>query len=406
MPDDCVFGCLACLDALSLASARASNKKVLRKVGDNVAKAVVDHLRHKLYANRFVGFPEVDDGQGQHVSLNEMMWRLSKDVDEVLIMGGMIGGAGGDPTNEVTKMIIEQDGTIRFETCAPMLLARSHHAAVYYKGEVLSISIGWFPSTSEATMERLDTLTQTQTQLADRLPNCLVYMTAAVLDDKLYVLGGKQKIDGNFVASDIMYALEEHESQADQGQWRRHEARLNRGRNGTTAIAFQGKIYACGGSSLENEYMRSVESFDPLIGEWRLEDEQMTTARAGATLVIFEDEIYAVAGDHLGQNTTIEKRNKATKRWEHVTTYVQDRKHRATVLVGSKVFLLGGERSKSTFDFFDLHSKKWASQDASSPYYDVSTRQLLREVFTSRAVLITPPVKTRKWTDLHQAATR
>ena len=54
------------------------------------------------------------------------------------------------------------------------------------------------------------------------------------------------------------------------------------------------------------------------------------------------------------------------------------------------VYLFGGHDHKSTFNFFDLQSKKWASKTEGT-YEKESARQLPRQVFCSKAVLITPP---------------
>ena len=70
--------------------------------------------------------------------------------------------------------------------------------------------------------------------------------------------------------------------------------------------------------------------------------------------------------------------------------------------MGSKVFLFGGYDHESTFDFLDLHTKKWASQDVGGAYFDEDERQLPRQVEFSKAVLITPPAaKTKEWTDVN-----
>ena len=188
------------------------------------------------------------------------------------------------------------------------------------------------------------------------------------------------------------------------------EARTNKRRYWAAAIAFEGKLYICGG--YRNQ---SIEVFDPAVGTWQLEGEEMTKARYCFSLFVFEDEIYAVGGDYGGQSTTIEKRNKDTKRWELVADCGQDRQDCAAVLVGSKILLFGGQDHKSTFDFFDLHTKKWASQDQGGAYFDepkakqdeaedepVSKRQLPRQVYASKAVLITPAVAEKKeWTNLN-----
>ena len=128
----------------------------------------------------------------------------------------------------------------------------------------------------------------------------------------------------------------------------------------------------------------------------------MIKARCFFSLFVFEDELYAVGGDDYGQNTTIEKRNKATKQWQLVADCGEDRQCCAAELVGSKVFLFGGEGHYSTFDFFDLDSKKRASQDIGGAYFDEDKRQLPRQIYFSKAVLITPAAaEAKEWTDLN-----
>jgi len=125
----------------------------------------------------------------------------------------------------------------------------------------------------------------------------------------------------------------------------------------------------------------------------------MIKERCVFSLAEFENELYAMGGDIL--ITTIEKLNKITKQWELVADCGQDRRGCAAALVGSKVFLFGGQGHKTTFDFFDLHTKKWASQ-TQGIYMKESARKLPRQVYLSKAVLITPPVaKAKEWTDLN-----
>ena len=70
--------------------------------------------------------------------------------------------------------------------------------------------------------------------------------------------------------------------------------------------------------------------------------------------------------------------------------------------MGSKVFLFGGRSHKSTFDIVDLHTKKWASQDDGGAYFAEDKRQLPREIYFSKAVLITPPAaEAKEWTDVN-----
>jgi len=111
---------------------------------------------------------------------------------------------------------------------------------------------------------------------------------------------------------------------------------------------------------------------------------------------------------------TIEKRNSTTKIWETVTTLGYSRYAATAALVGSKIFVFGGGPPSidffgswynSTFDFFDLKTKKWASQDVGCAYFDEAKRKMPRQVADeSRAVLVTPPeAKNKVWTSISAA---
>jgi hypothetical protein len=197
-----------------------------------------------------------------------------------------------------------------------------------------------------------------------------------------------------------VYELDDHASQATQGRWRVLTARLNTARRFAAAITHEGKLFVCGGFGAGHNVLRSVESFDPATGARQLEGD-MSKARCSFSLFVFQHELYAVGGDQDGSTTTIEKRNKATKQWELVADCGQSRWGCAAELVGSKVFLFGGRGSKPIFDFFDLDSKKWASK-TKGKYEKESTRQLPRQVYCSKAVLITPlAALIKEWTDLN-----
>jgi len=394
------------LDPQSVMKLRMTTKEINRE-GDRAMYRVWRYLVAVNLSSPFITLPDVGGGEGQ-MSYTKGVYDLffANKNQEVLIMGGL-----GDPNDdkaglthgigerEVTKMIIEPDGTIRFEDSTPMLLHRASHSSVYHQGEVLTVT-AYEPVNSRGTMERLDTLTQTQTLLVERLYNDMDSATVAIFNNKLHAVSGRYfDADDNIMDSDIIYELVEHESQADLGTWRAQEARLSTGKFGTTAIAFEGKLWACGGTN--GTSLPLVECFDPEVGVWQ-EESKMTKPRCALYLFVYQEELYALSGDRMEQNVTMEKRNKVTKKWELVTDSGQNRYTCSSVFVGSRVYILGGIGFTSTFDFFDLRSMKWASQDVGSAYFDEATRQLPRPIVESQAVLITPPAaKAKEWTNLN-----
>jgi len=312
------------------------------------------------------------------------MRRLTNNEQKVLIVGKCSSGH----CEKVAMMIVEPNGKIRFDASTSMRIGYCG-SPVYYQGQLFTSSL------YSGSSSKSDTLTPWRTSNLERFPNGVFSASAAVFGNKLLIIGGFHPIEGQGVLqsgiSNIVYELDEQASQAPQGTWRAHVAKLNMPRVKAAAIEFEGKLFVCGGGAGAG---RSVESFDPIIGFWQVEPEQMIKERSRFSLVVYEDELYAVGGDD--GNTTIEKRNKATKKWQLVADSGQHRF--AAALVGSKIFFFGG--GAQTFDFFDLDSKKWASQDVESAYFDEAKRQLPLEFgYSGTAVLITP-VEAMEWTSL------
>jgi len=389
LSEDTTRDILQHLDAHSLCKSSLCNK-LLRREGKLMAKHIVEYLQKKHFCSRFVLVADLGDEPGR-VSHLEMLSRMTREVDVVLLLGGY--------TTEVTKATIEQDGAlIRFEDGRPTLTSRFDQTVVCLHGDILICS--------PFATEHLDSLTQTQTQQPTSLPDDLCWSTTCVFSNQLLAIGGYRQ----GIRLDVMHEhLEEDEDQVDQSsKWRAHSARLNTGRYCAAAIEFQGKLFVCGGYGDNGSTLRSVESLSSLVpvadvaSEWHVESE-MTKSRRDTTLVVFDNELHAVGGDH-GGNTTIEKLSKHTNLWEEVTDSNEFRYACAVALVGSKIFLFGGGHGKSekTFDFFDLRSKKWASQDVGGAYFGEDKRQLPNKVFRRAAILVTPiEERSKNWNDLH-----
>jgi hypothetical protein len=312
--------------------------------------------------------------------------------DRVLVMGGLTYNT----EDVVMKMIIEQDDNIqfdiRFEYNTQLLNANDLFDVTYNQGEVFALS-SFTPYASQGTVQRLDTLTQEKMELAEFVGDGgLCRATTAIFNNKLIIVGGFYEYENENrtkVFSDIVYELDDDTNESDQGKWKAQNAKINNVRYQAAVITFDGKIFLCGGTDVNGHHLRSVESFDPTVGKWQFEEE-MTDARAFFSLCVFNDELYAMGGNWDGvsdDTTTIEKLSKDTKKWELVATCDKYRFGCASALVGTKVFLFGGSDSTSTFDYFDLHSKKWASE-INNKYKMESGRILPYEFQFSKAVYI------------------
>jgi hypothetical protein len=307
---------------------------------------------------------------------------------EILLMGGQNGSLF---TEKVDKMIIKKNGTICFTDSIPMLGAFINNSTIYHKGEIISIGTKKYRDESES-IEIFDTLKQKRTLLKMKSPENFYRSTIAIFYDKIFIIGGvRYNNNGIPIFSKLI-----HELNGDSREtWHAHSTKLIIGRYSASSIAFQGKLYICGGVA-EHNRLSTVEVFNPLDSTIEI-DGNMVKSRINFSLFIYDNEIYAVAGDMAGCDITIEKRDNFTKHWKIITVLKGCRYGCGSAIIDSKIFLfggtdsrgIGGKNNKITYDFYDLKTKLWASQDENSLYFDESSRMLPREMFNSKAVLCT-----------------
>jgi hypothetical protein len=310
--------------------------------------------------------------------------------EEILIMGGSIQGKA---TNIVTKMIIDQKGNISFEDGIQMIQDRSQHNAVYYEGIVYSI--GSKNNPANCTIESFNTETLEEKELSEKIAINLYNIATVIFNNKLLIIGGYYVSPFAKYILNTVYELDMNDTISNKREWLEQKEKLKTPRQFSAAITFDKKVFVCGGKDSNQKAIKSVEVFDPSTGAWQIE-EDMTKERWNFSLFVFNDELYAVGGDGDDEKTTIEKRNNDTK-WEIVTNHEKSRQHCASVLVDSKIFLLGGKGNELTFDFFDLNRKIWQSNTRYTitkifksviPFKN-SFLKLPREIWGSKAVLVT-----------------
>jgi hypothetical protein len=169
--------------------------------------------------------------------------------------------------------------------------------------------------------------------------------------------------------------------------WKKHDLHTNQNQLFSAAISFQGKLFLAGGVGVRG-HNNSVQSYDPKVGIW-IRESNMVKYRSFFVLFEYKDELYAVGGENYQESTTIEKRNMTTLEWEVIADCGKNRYGCTSALVGSKVFLFGGLENMATFDYYDLETKKWASQDNECVYFSKEKRCLPPKVLFSKAVNIT-----------------
>jgi N-acetylneuraminic acid mutarotase len=128
------------------------------------------------------------------------------------------------------------------------------------------------------------------------MPTARHHLATAVIDGKLYAIGGRILGDG-VPSEDLSPTLsnfdrvEMYDPKTDS--WIVRAPMLTK-RSGFTAASAHGMIYVLGGQGLK-DVTNSVEKYDPINNKWTY-DTQMPTARFGIKAVSFDDRIYVLGG--------------------------------------------------------------------------------------------------------------
>ncbi len=240
----------------------------------------------------------------------------------------------------------------------------SLHGAEVVDGKIYIIGgtddlYGW--ASYWSTVFAYDPETDTWARKAD-MPTGRARLATAVVDDKIYVIGGAPHRDADIAT------VEMYDPRADA--WTR-KADLPRGRNWFSASAVDGKIYAIGGKIYPSEAMvATLEVYDPSTDTWTRKAD-MPTARGMHTSSVVDGKIYVVGGCTGAYGpwiSTVEAYDPATDTWARRADMPSLRAGHSAVVLNGRIFAVGGASSwssvYSSMVVYDPPSDTWTSEPA------------------------------------------
>jgi N-acetylneuraminic acid mutarotase len=199
---------------------------------------------------------------------------------KIYAIGGVGGPCGSDILDEVE---VYDPSTDSWETRTSMPTLRVRFGMAAATNGKIYVFGGEDSTTWFATVEEYDPATDSWTRKSDMpYPNKSMAVTAAS-NGKIYLLGGDA----------IAEALLEYDPETDSWTSRataptsRYGVKISQGSDG--------RIYAIGGVSLSDEFLSTVESYDPLTDTWRSET-GLQKPRSGHVVVTVDQFIYAIGG--------------------------------------------------------------------------------------------------------------
>jgi Kelch motif len=274
----------------------------------------------------------------------------------------------------ITYCLDISNGT--WKRCADTRRDRGYFAAIWFRGEIFAI--GTYSVIAAGTVEKFNTFANHWTA-GPSLPLKLRSACAAVLNDKLYVLGGHDAFsdsyhDTVFIYDDTVKKVEGSNKDCApkmnyEGGWILSESRLLKPRSRHAAAGFEGRLWIAGGCFENNTIItRSVEIFDPLTNKWS-KGPSLTTRRDFSNLLVVMGRLYAVGGDVDDEGIqairTIEVFDKCANSWKIITAFKDERRGFSTSSIGSKIYIFGGSSDESyelnTWDAYDVVQDQWDS---------------------------------------------
>ena len=183
-----------------------------------------------------------------------------------------------------------------------------------------------------------------------KLPQALSAASAAVVGDKIYVIGGWDRGAQNEVFGTVF----EYDPKEDEFDQKRD---MPTPRGGLGVATFQGKIYAIGGWDFEEGVLNIVEVYDPATDTWEAK-KPMPVSRALFGITTLSGRIFAIGG--LGtfndnQNDEVLKRvdvyNPALDEWviDEAIPLPRGRAGVPATVAGGKIYVPGGRAGIQSF---------------------------------------------------------
>jgi N-acetylneuraminic acid mutarotase len=173
----------------------------------------------------------------------------------------------------------------------------------------------------------------TWTQKTD-MPTARFIAGSAVVDGKIYVVGGNPHTGGGSLITNIM---EEYDPAADT--WTRR-ANMPTARQGVRAAAVDGIVYAIGGNggAYNDVAYANVEAYDPTTNTWTTKTD-MPTPRSIPAIATVDGKVYVIGGHVL---STVEVYDPATDTWTKKADMPTARWSPAADVVDGKIYVFGG----------------------------------------------------------------
>jgi N-acetylneuraminic acid mutarotase len=288
------------------------------------------------------------------------------------ILGAAAGGkmyvfAGLAPVWKPVGMVYEYDpASNQWTKKKPMALASHHVAFTEYHGKIYAFGGFVFPQSGPPAWVPInnaweyDPAADAWKALAP-LPTKRGSAVAAVVGDKIYVIGGAALLPGSeataltpAVPQAVLGTVEEYDPAANT--WRARSP-MPTPRNHAAVGAVNGKIYVIGGRvgaafiGVASD-ISAVEEYDPATDKWSAPKARMPTTRSALGAGTYNGRIYVAGGEFqdphmMATFRSVEAYDPASNTWTIMPSMPVSRHGLAAGVIGNRLLLVGGDVQSS-----------------------------------------------------------
>ena len=195
--------------------------------------------------------------------------------------------------------------------------------------------------------------------VGERMPTKRLETSGVTLDNKIYVIGGMNKRG----STDIVEVYN-----TDTNKWSKVSPLPER-LDHTATATFEGKIYVAGGFNSSGISTKFLFIYDPVTDKWQ-RAANMPTARGALTAKFVNGILYAIGGDETvlydlnkvynpqGVVTTNEAYNPESNSWTIKSPMPTPRDHLSSAIIGESIYVVGGRQPDIGPLFKDLNSNE------------------------------------------------